>query len=116
MSQQLRIATMRRNQLNFAIDMAATEGWNPGLHDADAFCAADPEGFLIASVHNTPVGCISAVSYDNMFGFIGCYIVVPQHRGNGYGMQLWHPNRSLENRDTVTCGIFYSADQIKRHL
>src|SRR3712207_9059113 len=39
---------MRRPELDLALDWAAAEGWNPGLRDADAFWAADPEGFLLA--------------------------------------------------------------------
>ncbi len=40
-------------------------------------------------VGDPPVGCISAVSYGGAFGFIGLYIVVPEHRRNGYGIALW---------------------------
>ncbi|HTI69956.1 MAG TPA: GNAT family N-acetyltransferase [Candidatus Limnocylindria bacterium] len=80
---------MSRAELDFAIGLAATEGWNPGLHDADAFYQADPQGFLIALLDGRPIGCISAVSYGGHFGFIGLYIVVPEHRGKGYGIALW---------------------------
>ena len=38
---------MRRPELDLALDWAAAEGWNPGLRDADAFWAADPEGFWL---------------------------------------------------------------------
>lgn len=103
MSSQLRIATMRRNQLDFAINLAAAEGWNPGLHDASAFYAADPDGFLIGTLDDTPVGCISAVNYGNVFGFIGFYIVVPQHRGKGYGMRLWQA--AMARLQGVTVGL-----------
>ncbi|TAL82649.1 MAG: hypothetical protein EPN62_04105 [Candidimonas sp.] len=33
---------MRRDELDFAVGLAANEGWNPGVHDADAFFATDP--------------------------------------------------------------------------
>ena len=42
-----RIRTMRRNEIAIAVDWAAAEGWNPGLHDAECFTVADPQGFLI---------------------------------------------------------------------
>jgi len=84
-----RIRTMRREELAFAIDLAAREGWNPGLHDADCFFAADPDGFLIGELAGEPVGCISAVSYNGRYGFVGLYIVRPEFRGQGYGWQLW---------------------------
>ena len=59
------------------IEMAAREGWNPGLHDAACFYAADPGGFLVARHGGEVIGCISAVSYAGRFGFIGLYIVAP---------------------------------------
>ncbi len=83
------VRTMRREELDTAIDLAAAEGWNPGLHDATAFWAADPEGFLVAEVDGEPAGCISAVSYGDGFGFIGLYIVRPHLRGHGVGRLLW---------------------------
>jgi GNAT superfamily N-acetyltransferase len=85
----LRIVTADRAGVEFAIGLAANEGWNPGLHDAAAFHAADPGGFLLGLLDGVPIGCISAVRYAERFGFIGLYIVVPEHRGKGYGIRLW---------------------------
>lgn len=84
-----RVRTMRREEMDFAVEQAAREGWNPGLHDADAFFAADPEGFLVGELDGVPIGCVSAVRYGREFGFIGFYIVLPDFRGRGYGMPLW---------------------------
>src|SRR5262245_60006988 len=86
---ELRIRTMRRDDVAFAIDLAAREGWNPGLHDADCFYAADNDGFLIGELGSEPIGCISAVSYAGRYGFVGLYIVRPEFRGRGYGLRLW---------------------------
>ena len=83
------IRTMRRDEVDLAIELAAREGWNPGLHDAHCFAEADPDGFLIAEVDGRLAGCISAVSYEGGFGFIGLYIVVPELRGQGIGWRLW---------------------------
>ena len=77
------IRTMQRDEVRLAVDWAAAEGWNPGLYDAPCFHAADPQGFLLAEVSGEPVGCVSAVSYDGRFGFIGLYIVAPAWRANG---------------------------------
>jgi GNAT superfamily N-acetyltransferase len=85
----LQIRTMRREDLAFAIELAAREGWNPGLHDAECFFSADPGGFLIGELIGEPVGCISAVSYAGRYGFVGLYIVRPECRGQGYGLRLW---------------------------
>lgn len=85
----LRIRTMARAELDLGIDWAAAEGWNPGLHDADTFHAADPGGFLIGLVDDEPVGMISAVRYGRGFGFVGFYLVRPDVRGRGHGLALW---------------------------
>src|SRR4030095_16247595 len=83
------VRPMRREELAFAIDLAAREGWNPGLHDAECFFSADPGGFLIGELAHEPIGCISAVSYERRYGFVGLYIVRPEFRGRGYGLRLW---------------------------
>lgn len=83
------VRTMTRADLDLAIAWAAEEGWNPGLHDADAFWAADRQGFLIAEHEGEAVGCISAVCYGEGFGFLGFYIVRPAWRGRGFGLALW---------------------------
>lgn len=86
---QYEIRTAQRHELDFAIALAAAEGWNPGLHDADCFYNTDPNGFLIGYLDGQPISCISAVSYGGTFGFIGFYIVKPEYRGQGYGIQIW---------------------------
>ncbi|MDD5057584.1 MAG: GNAT family N-acetyltransferase [Sideroxydans sp.] len=84
------IRSMNRQQVDIAVEWAAREGWNPGLHDAACFHAADPEGFLVGMLGDEAVATISAVKYGEGFGFMGFYIVRPEHRGNGYGMQIWN--------------------------
>lgn len=83
------VRPMTRPEVDFAIDMAAAEGWNPGLDDADAFFAADPQGFLVGLLDGRPVACLSAVKYDDAYGFMGFYVVQPELRGRGFGMRLF---------------------------
>lgn len=80
---------MTRPEVDLAIDWAAAEGWNPGLHDAHCFHAADPQGFLVGRVGDEPVAVISAMQYGETFGFIGFYIVKPGWRGQGFGLAVW---------------------------
>lgn len=84
------IRTMTRNEINIAIEWAAFEGWNPGLHDAHCFYTADPEGFFVGEINNEPIATISAVRYGDTFGFLGFYIVKPEYREKGYGFQIWY--------------------------
>ena len=83
------IRTMERSEVDFAVDLAANEGWNPGLYDAVCFFKTDPNGFFVGLLDGEPIGCISGISYSGGFGFIGFYIVIPERRGQGYGIQLW---------------------------
>lgn len=84
-----KIRTMTRQEVDMALEWAAAEGWNPGLYDADCFHTADPDGFLIGTVNGEPVATISAVKYGDSFGFIGFYIVRPEYRAKGYGIEIW---------------------------
>lgn len=99
----LTVKIMTRRELDIAIDWAKAEGWNPGLCDADCFYSADPNGFLVGLLDDEPVATISAVKYGDDFGFIGLYIVKPEHRGKGYGLQLW--NAALERLKGRTIGL-----------
>jgi len=83
------IRSMTREEINTALDWAQDEGWNPGIFDADAFHAADEEGFLIGMLGDEKVAMISAIRYGEKFGHIGFYVVKPEYRGKGYGLQLW---------------------------
>jgi ribosomal protein S18 acetylase RimI-like enzyme len=83
------VRRMTRADVDLALEWAAVEGWNPGLHDAQSFHAADPDGFFIGVYNGEPVGCISAVAYGDALGFIGLYIVAPAFRGRGFGLRLW---------------------------
>ncbi|MCE5263239.1 MAG: GNAT family N-acetyltransferase [Deltaproteobacteria bacterium] len=97
------IRTMTRPEVDIAIRMAAAEGWNPGLHDADCFYAADPAGFLVGLLGDEPIATISAVRYGASFAFIGLYIVKPEHRGRGYGLGIW--NAALATLPGRTIGL-----------
>jgi hypothetical protein len=72
-----------------AIEWAAAEGWNPGLHDAALFYSTDPHGFFIGLLDGEPVATLAGVAYDGNYGFLGLYIVKPEHRGKGYGIGIW---------------------------
>lgn len=88
------------------VGWAADEGWNPGLADADAFHAADPQGFLGAFVGGEMVAGISAVAYGADFGFIGLYICRPDRRGKGYGRAVWDAGMArLEGRTVGLDGV-----------
>lgn len=103
------IRTMTQDEIDIAVDWAASEGWNPGLNDAASFYAADPEGFLIGELDHEPIAVISAVKYGQTFGFIGFYIVKPAYRGRGYGIQIW--KAAIERLSGRNIGLDGVVDQ-----
>lgn len=97
------IRTMARQEVDIAVEWAAAEGWNPGLYDADCFYAADSNGFLIGLLGDEPIATISSVKYGDSFGFLGFYIVKPEYRGQGFGIQIW--NAGIEYLKNCTIGL-----------
>jgi len=86
----LRIRTMRPDEISIAIEWAAAEGWNPGLADAPCFGTIDPDGFLIGEIDGAPAAIVSCVNYGSSFAFLGFYIVREDVRGRGYGIRIWN--------------------------
>jgi GNAT superfamily N-acetyltransferase len=86
--EHLTVQKMTQADLELAVEWAASEGWNPGIHDASIFYQTDPEGFFMGTLHERPIAAISAVKYGQDFGFIGLYIVSPESRDHGYGGHL----------------------------
>jgi GNAT superfamily N-acetyltransferase len=86
----LRIRTMRPDEISIAVNWAADEGWNPGLADEACFAAADPGGFFIGERDGVPAATVSCVNYGTSFAFLGFYIVRADLRGRGYGLKMWN--------------------------
>ncbi|EDX85920.1 acetyltransferase, GNAT family [Synechococcus sp. PCC 7335] len=100
------VRTMTRDELAIAVKWAATEGWNPGLDDVNCFYAADPDGFFMGFLDDEPVASLSVVKYGDTFGFLGLYIVKPEFRGRGYGIQIWQAGLSyLQSRNIGLDGV-----------
>jgi GNAT superfamily N-acetyltransferase len=109
------VRAMSRSELELAIGWARAEGWNPGLHDATPFHAADPEGFLVGVLDGQPISSISVVRYGETFGFLGFYIVIPEHRGRGYGYRLWQSGMARLTRRLVGLdGVPAQQDNYRR--
>ena len=86
--QNYSIRTATLDEMRLMVDWGAEEGWNPGLHDAECYRTADPEGFLMGFLDGEPISSVSAVRYGD-FGFIGYFLVRPSMRGKGYGRAIW---------------------------
>ncbi len=106
---------MQRADLDLALQWAAAEGWNPGQNDATPFAAADPHGFLIGRLNDQPIAIISVVKYSNSFGFLGCYIVHPDYRGQGFGWKIWQAGMAyLSGCNVGLDGVLAQQDNYRR--
>jgi GNAT superfamily N-acetyltransferase len=94
MSNELLIRNMARPEVDELVAWAAREGWNPGLHDADAFWVTDPGAFIAAELDGELIGGGAITSYGGEYGFMGFFIVRPAYRGRGFGNTLWHERRA----------------------
>ena len=95
---------MSANDARQVCDWARQEGWNPGLHDCEVAYSFDPKGFFGGFLDGKMIGSISAVNYQGKYGFLGLYIVTPEHRSRGYGLALWkHAKDYLINGVGVDC-------------
>jgi GNAT superfamily N-acetyltransferase len=113
--QNFTIKKMTRAEVDIAVEWAATEGWNPGLHDADCYFTADPNGFLIGSLGDVPIATISVIKYGASFGFLGFYIVKPEFRGKGYGLQIWNAGLNyLEGRNIGLDGVVAQQNNYRK--
>ena len=75
-------------ELSYALQLAAVEGWRPGAGDAESFYAADSTGFFVGELNGRKIGTVAAVKYDSNFAFGGLFIVEKAYRGQGYGQVL----------------------------
>jgi GNAT superfamily N-acetyltransferase len=111
----LEIGTASAAELVMLGDWAAEEGWNPGQSDTLAFAAADPSGFLVGRLDGEAIASISAIRYGSEYGFIGFYLVRPEHRGKGYGMQLWRAGMErLAGRNVGLDGVVDQQENYRK--
>ncbi|OPY31026.1 MAG: hypothetical protein A4E32_02008 [Methanomassiliicoccales archaeon PtaU1.Bin124] len=84
----VKVRNLIKDEVVQMVDWTADEGWNPGLHDAEAFYATDPDGFYGCFDEKGMAGCYSLVRYEGDMAFAGCYVVRPDLRGGGVGRLL----------------------------
>lgn len=110
-----KIRQMNEKEVQYAVDWARKEGWNPGLNDAECFYKADPKGFFIGLLDNEPIATGCAIKYDDNFGFCGLYIVKPEFRAHGYGLELTHARlKYLGDRTVGLDGVLNKVSKYER--
>jgi len=111
----MEISTMTLDDLKIAISWAKREGWNPGLHDAECFFKADPNGFFKGTIDNKIIAVGSAVAYGDEYGFCGLYIVDKDYRGKNFGFELTKARLNyLGDRLTGIDGVLEMTDKYSK--
>ncbi len=110
MGSELEFGRLDLEGLEQAVEWADSEGWEPGLDDAGAFFAADPEGFFRADLEGDLAATMSAVRVSGTVAFLGFYIVRPDLRGRGIGKALW--DRTLAD----LAGYTFAADAVPAQI
>lgn len=102
-------------ELQHAVDWAGREGWNPGQHDTACFRPTDPHGFLGGFLDGEMIASVSAVNYDDAFSFLGFYIVRPEFRGSGHGLEIaQHALAHCEGRNMGLDGVVEQQDNYRK--
>lgn len=73
----------------FIRSLVAKQGWNAGVHDVETFTEVDPDAWIVAEIDERPVGIVLATRWNESHGWIGLYLVHPEFRGRGIGLELF---------------------------
>ncbi len=101
MASPLKILPLTPEDIACVTQWARVEGFAPGVGDVAIFRHTDRQGLWVGWIDEKPVGCIAGVRYNSFYGFIGLFLVVPEYRGNGYGVELWR--HALEHLADLPC-------------
>ncbi len=111
LSATYRIRSLRHADIPLVLGWAREEGFCPGPGDVAIYRDTDRRGLWVGCLEGRPIGCIAGVRYSPAYGFIGLFLVQRQHRGQGYGVQLWQ--RALRHLEGVrTIGLEAAPDRI----
>lgn len=107
----LHIRLLQKGDLPLVIAWARAEQFSPGRGDVAIYRHTDRQGIWVGCLGDRPIGCIAGVRYNAEYGFIGLFLVHPDHRGRGYGRALWA--HALTHLEGIPCiGIEAAPDRI----
>ena len=86
---QVDLRGFRRGDAAFIRSLVEQQGWNGGVHDVETFTEVDPDAWIVAEIDARPVGIVLATRWNESQGWIGLYLVHPEFRGRGIGLELF---------------------------
>ncbi len=111
-SSLLKIRPLKPKDIPLVTKWSRVEGFTPGAGDVAIYRHTDHQGLWLGWLGNEPIGCIAGIRYNQNYGFIGLFLVIPSMRGNGYGVQLW--KHALDHLTDIPCiGLEAALDRIQ---
>ena len=104
---------MSREEAEFAVEMAAAEGWNPGIHDGELFYEADPEGFFIAEIAGKPLAVLLLLHMMILLVFLAFMWLNLNSARTGIGMKL--TEKCLEHLGERNIGLDGVVENEKKY-
>jgi GNAT superfamily N-acetyltransferase len=87
--------------------------WRSSYEVLDAFRLLDPNGFFGIRADGKLIGTISAVRYEENFGYIGYYFVHPDYRRRGLGTKLFQ--RAMAYLEGCNVGLTGVKDRVHEY-
>ena len=107
----LKIRPLQKADIPLVTHWSRKEGFAPGAGDVGIYSHTDRQGLWVGTLSEQPIGCIAGVRYNESYGFIGLFIVVPEQRGNGYGVELW--KHAINHLSELPCiGLEAALDRV----
>ncbi|MDN3686480.1 GNAT family N-acetyltransferase [Cyclobacterium jeungdonense] len=88
MDSEIYIRQMLPDDLDVAMALKKTEGWNQTREDWQLFLKQQPQFCLVAVIENKPVGTVTAIAYQNRLAWIGMMLVDRKYRRKGISKML----------------------------
>ena len=111
MDEQFYIRSLKDSDIENVTKWSRIEGFAPGTGDVGIYKHTDQQGLWIGSIGSIPIGCIAGIRYNQLYGFIGLFLVQKEYRGKGYGLKLWQ--KAFDHLVDLPCiGLEAAPDRI----
>lgn len=87
-SSAIQLRNLTEADISFAMRLKSAAGWNQTESDWRRFLELEPTGCFVAEYEGQPAGTVTALSYENRFGWIGMMLVAPERRRLGLASAL----------------------------
>ena len=88
MKQQAVIKPLLKRDVSTLLEWVSSEGWSPGICDIALYHELNPQGLLGIYLEDQLIGASAVFIHNPWFAFFGLYIVHPDYREQGFGIEM----------------------------